>query len=66
MKLRKLKANKAIKKKIGSTLQKALPITIYKYVLWKGRGKTGVFQNSAKVNGDYEVRDLAQGKNREA
>lgn len=32
----------------------------------KGGGKTGIFQNSAEVNGDCELRDLAQGKNREA
>lgn len=32
----------------------------------KGGGKLAFFQNSAELNGDYELRDLAQGKNREA
>lgn len=32
----------------------------------KGEGGTGIFQNSVEVHGDYQLRALAQGKNREA
>lgn len=31
----------------------------------KGGGKTGIFQSPAEVNGDCELRDLAQGENSE-
>lgn len=65
MKLRKLKANKAIKK--NKVLFRKYSQSRYINMFYgKGGGKTGIFQNSAEVNGDCELRDLAQGNNREA